>query len=116
MMQDDNIVFEKVEIEASFRGGYQEWKNYLERNLDKNIPVKNGCKPGTYTVIVRFIVGKDGSVSDVKALTNHGFGMEEEAIRMIQKGPDWIPAIQNGHNVKAYRKQPITFVIVKPTT
>jgi bla regulator protein blaR1 len=110
----DNIVFEKVEIEASFRGGYEEWKNYLERNLDKNIPVKNGCKPGTYTVVVQFIVGKDGRVSDVRALTNHGFGMEEEAMRMIKKGPDWVPAIQNGHNVKAYRKQPFTFVVADP--
>jgi len=27
--------------------------------------------------------------------------------------PDWIPAIQNGHNVKAYRKQPFNFVITK---
>src|SRR4030095_12265324 len=114
VQDDDNKVFEKVEVEASFRGCYQEWKNYLERNLDKNIPVKNGCKPGTYTVVVRFIVAKDGSVSDVKALTNHGFGMEEEAMRMIRKGPDWVPAIQNGHNVKAYRKQPFTFVIVDP--
>jgi hypothetical protein len=113
VQDDDNKVFEKVQIEASFRGGYEEWKNYLERNLDKNVPVKNGCKPGTYTVVVRFIVGKDGRVSNVTALTNHGFGMEEEAIRMIQKGPDWIPGKQNGHLVNAYRKQPITFVIAK---
>jgi len=111
-VQDDNKVFEKVEVEAAFRGGEKEWRNFLNRNLDVNVPVKNGCKSGTYTVVVQFIVAKDGSVSDVKALTKHGFGMEEEAIRMIRKGPDWIPAIQNGHNVKAYRRQPFTFVIV----
>ena len=110
-VDDDNKVFEKVEVEAAFRGGEKEWRNYLNRNLDVNVPLKNGCKPGTYTVVVQFIVAKDGSVSDVKALTNHGFGMEEEAMRMIRKGPGWIPAIQNGHNVKAYRKQPFTFVI-----
>jgi periplasmic protein TonB len=44
-------------------------------------------------------------------LSTHGKGMEEEAIRVIKKGPDWVPAIQNGRNVKAYRKQPITFVV-----
>ena len=117
VQDDDNKVFVKVEVEAAFRGGEREWRNYLNRNLDVNVPVKNGCKPGTYTVVVQFIVAKDGSVSDVKALTKHGFGMEEEAMRMIRKGPDWIPAIQNGHNVKAYRTQPFTFVIDngKPT-
>jgi hypothetical protein len=116
MNLDDNKVFVKVEVEAAFRGGEKEWRNFLNRNLDVNVPVKKGCKPGTYTVVVQFIVAKDGRVSDVRALTNHGFGMEEEAIRMIKKGPDWLPAIQNGHNVKAYRKQPFTFVITKPIT
>ena len=110
--EDDDKVFVKVEVEASFKGGERAWLKYLEKNLDQNMPVKKGCKlAGTYTVIVQFIVEKDGSVSDVRALTNHGFGMEEEAIRIIKKGPDWVPAIQNGRQVKAYRKQPITFVV-----
>jgi len=112
--EDDDKVFVKVEVEASFKGGERAWLKYLEKNLDQNMPVKNGCKlAGTYTVIVQFIVEKDGSVSDVRALTNHGFGMEEEAIRIIKKGPDWVPAIQNGRQVKAYRKQPITFEIAE---
>ena len=58
-----------------------------------------------------FIVAKEGKISDVKGLSSHGHGMEEEAMRVIKKGPDWVPAIQNGRNVKAYRKQPITFVV-----
>jgi len=111
--EDDDKVFEKVEVEASFKGGEREWRKYLERNLDPNVPVKNGCKPGEYTVVIQFIVAKDGSVSDVRALTNHGFGMEEEAMRMIKKGPDWVPAIQNGRQVNAYKKQRLTFVITK---
>jgi hypothetical protein len=37
--------------------------------------------------------------------------MEEEVIRFLSKGPNWIPAQQNGHKVVSYRKQPITFVI-----
>src|SRR5258705_842022 len=110
--EDDDKVFEKVEVEASFKGGEREWRKYLERNLDPNVPVKNGCKPGEYTVVIQFIFAKnDGSVSDVRALTNHGFCMEEKAMRIIKKGPDWVPAIQNGRNVNAYRKQRFTFVI-----
>jgi len=111
--EDDDKVFVKVEVEASFKGGEREWRKYLEKNLDPNVPVKNGCRPGTYTVVVQFIVAKDGSVLDLRGLTNHGFGMEEEAMRMIKKGPDWVPAIQNGRQVKAFRKQPITFEIAE---
>ena len=109
--EDDNKVFEKVEVEASFKGGEREWRKYLERNLDPNVPVENGASEGTYTVVVQFIVDKEGKISDVKAISNHGHGMEEEAIKVIKKGPDWVPAIQNGRQVKAYRKQPITFVV-----
>ena len=56
-------------------------------------------------------MSKDGSISDVRALTKHGYGMEEEAVRVIKKGPAWTPAIQNGRSVNAYRKQPITFQV-----
>jgi periplasmic protein TonB len=109
--EDENKIFEKVEIEASFKGGEGAWRKYLERNLNANTPVDNGAPEGTYTVWVQFIVDKEGNISDVKALSSHGFGMEEEAVKVIRKGPAWVAAIQNGRPVKAYRKQPITFVV-----
>jgi len=37
--------------------------------------------------------------------------MEKEAIRIIKKGPKWVPANQGGVNVSSYRKQPLTFVV-----
>ena len=108
---DDNKIFEKVEVEASFKGGEGAWRKYLERNLNASTPVDNGAPEGNYTVVVQFIVDKEGNISDVKANTNHGYGMEEEAVKVIRRGPPWVPAVQNGRNVKAYRKQPITFQV-----
>jgi periplasmic protein TonB len=108
---DYEQTFTKVEVEASFKGGEGAWRKYLERNLNASAPVDNGANPGSYTVVVQFIVDKEGNISDVKALTNHGYGMEDEAVRVIKRGPKWEPAIQNGRQVKAYRKQPITFVV-----
>ncbi len=108
---DEGKVFNKVEIEAEFPGGTGAWTKYLKNNLDANTPVDNGASEGTYQVIVRFIVSKDGSISDVVAETKHGFGMEAEAIKIIKKGPRWTPAQQNGRMVNAYRRQPITFVV-----
>jgi len=37
--------------------------------------------------------------------------MEEQAINCIKKGPKWKPALQNGRNVNAYRRQPVTYVV-----
>lgn len=109
--EDENKIFDKVEIEAAFPGGDAKWRQYLERNANGQVATDNGAPEGTYTTVVQFVVDKEGNISDVKALTNHGYGMEQEAIRVIQKGPKWTPAVQNGRQVKAYRKQPITFQV-----
>lgn len=109
--EDENKIFDKVEIEASFPGGDAKWRQYLERNAQGQVATDNGAPEGTYTTVVQFVVDKEGNISDVRALTNHGYGMEQEAMRVIKKGPKWIPAVQNGRQVKAFRKQPITFQV-----
>lgn len=107
----DSVIFEKVEIEATFRGGLNSWRKFLERNLDPEVPIRKKAPAGVYTVWIQFIVDKDGNISEIIPLTNHGYGMEQEVIRILKLSPKWIPAIQFGKTVKAYRKQPVTFVI-----
>ncbi len=107
----DLVVFSKVEIEASYPGGEQGWRQYLEKNLDASTPIKNSAPSGQYQVWVQFIVSRDGSLSDIKGLTNMGYGMEAEVMRIIRKSGKWSPAQQGGRYVKAYRKQPVTFVV-----
>ena len=104
-------VFTREEKEATFPGGEKGWRTYLERNLNPDVPVNRKAPPRTYNVRVQFIVQKDGSITDITAETSYGFGMEEEVIRVIKKGPRWIPAVQYGRKVKAYRIQPVTFVV-----
>ena len=100
--------FRDVQVPASYPG---DWVRFLTRTLNANLPVDNGAPPGRYSVVVEFVVDKQGEVSDIKTLTNHGFGMEGEAIRAIKKAGNWNPAIQNGHEVKAYKRQVIVFEI-----
>ena len=95
-----------VEVQARFDGN---WEKFLLRNLNAEVPIDNGAPEGSYTVLIQFVVDIDGTVSDIKALTNHGYGLEEEAIRVLRKATKWEPGIQNGYPVKSYRKQPITF-------
>ena len=110
-LEIDGALFEKVDVEATFSGGERAWRRYLEQNLNPNVPAENGAPVGIYTVIVQFIVDKTGTVSDIKALTNFGYGMEQEVIRIMKKSPMWTPASQNDKTVKAYRKQPVIFVL-----
>ena len=49
------------------------------------VPVRNKAKKGVYTIVVKFITTKDGTVSDVVAVTNYGYGMEAEVMRVIKK-------------------------------
>jgi protein TonB len=59
------------------------------------------------TVVVQFIVDKEGNVSDVEALSGPA-PLQKEAIRVIRLSGKWEPAIQNGRPVRSYKKQPIT--------
>jgi hypothetical protein len=105
-----DLIFEKIDIEAGYPGGITAWRKYLERNLNAIVPVDNGAPAGYYTVHVRFIVSRTGEVTDVKALTNIGYGMEQEVIRIIKKSGKWTPGIQNDRAVNSYHTQPVTFV------
>jgi N-acetylmuramoyl-L-alanine amidase len=109
--QKNDMVFVKVEDEAQFPGGNAEWGNYLRKNLNPAIPLDDQWKAGTYTIIVRFIVNKDGTINDVVAEDHQGSKTAQHCIDLIGKGPRWIPAKQNGRIVASYRKQPITFVV-----
>ncbi|HRQ52605.1 MAG TPA: energy transducer TonB, partial [Agriterribacter sp.] len=106
--EKNNEPFTSVEIEAEFDGN---WIRFLERTLNPNVPVDNNAPAGTYRVLMQFVVDVDGSVSDIKPLSSAGYGMEQEALRVLKKAKKWKPAFQNGIHVKAYRKQLITFIV-----
>ena len=103
--------FVSVETEASFIGGRGEWKKFLEDNLDTNIPIDNEAEAGLYTVVVSFLVDRDGKISEVVALNDPGYGIMQEAIRVIKKSKTWIPATQNNQSVIFRQKQKISFLI-----
>ena len=105
---DDDGIVDIVQIPAKYDGN---WEKFLRNNLNASVPVDNGAPAGTYNVIIQFVVDKQGNVSDIKALTENGYGLEQEAIRVLKKAKGWKPGIQAGREVKSYHRQPITFVV-----
>ncbi len=98
--------FIKVEVNTEFPEDAERWKQYLMKNLNASTPSINKAKLSTYQVIVRFIENKDGYFSDVRALTNNGYGMEAEVYRKIRKGQKsrWTPSPRGDNTIKPYRK------------
>ncbi len=109
--KEDTIKLIRIDIEARFPGGEKAWREFLVKNLDPGVAVKNGAPPGMYTVIVKFVVNIDGSIDSLNAETNHGFGMEREVLRTLAKAGKWQPAMQGNKVVRAYRRQPVTFIV-----
>ena len=106
----DSVV-EKVEVEASV--GRQEWITHLQQTLGPVIlhAAKKGMKVGTYVVNVRFLVEKDGSINDVVAINDPGYGLAKGAVKAVKTGPVWSPGSIKGRPVRSYHTQPISFVI-----
>lgn len=90
----------------------QQWRRFLENNLQSLVEQKARERlTGQFTVLVRFLVNTDGTMSDFKALTNYGYGIEEGVVNMLKRGPLWTPGRKYGKLVRSYHTQPITFVI-----
>jgi periplasmic protein TonB len=104
-------VFTHTDIAAEFPGGEKVFAKYMERNLDQSVAKNAGAPAGTYTVEIEFIIDKTGDVTDPKALTHNGYGMEAEAINFLKRGPKWKPAVQNDRLVKSYFRQSFVFVV-----
>jgi periplasmic protein TonB len=105
----DDKIHTWVEETAEFPGGTEELKKYLINNL--KYPKEALGKQVSGFVGVRFVINKDGSVSDVVVEKSAGYGMDEEAIRVIKSMPSWKPARQNGAPARLEKKIKIPFVL-----
>ena len=103
---NDSTTYSKVEIEASFPGGPAAWTKYITKQIMQSIDQLRKKDYGT--CIVKFIVGKNGYISEVEATTMKKSRLAKIAVEAIENGPRWIPAQQNGKYVNAYRLQPVT--------
>lgn len=91
-----------VEVKPMFPGGMEEFYSYIGKNY--NAPNKRGL---TGKVFVRFVIEKDGTVTDIKIIRDLGFGTGEEAIRVLSECPKWIPGMQQGKPVRVLYTLPI---------
>lgn len=103
-------VFEKVELEANTNE--KAWMEHIRKKTQLPDSILKSIPAGIYIVNVEFIIDKHGNIGQVKAKNDPGYGLALRAENIISTYTGtWRPATQCGRNVKAYRTQPITFVV-----
>lgn len=102
-------IFVFVEDQAGYVGGEEARMKYLQENIKYPEMAKESGIQGT--VHLKFVIEKDGSVSNVSVQRGIGGGCDEEAVRVVKKMPKWQPAKQRGRPVRVWFNMPIKFTL-----
>ncbi len=98
-----------AEHQPSFVGGTIAMNEYYKRYLNyPKLAQETGIQGMVY---VKFVVEKDGSLSNVTLLRGIGGGCDEESLRLVEEMPKWNPGLQNGRPVRVMLTLPIKFTL-----
>ena len=111
-IEQEGPVFQVVEEMPQFPGGMQEALNFLGTHVRYPVAAQEAKIEGR--VIVGFVVGKDGSVSDIKVVRGINPELDAEAVRVVSMMPKWIPGKQRGKAVAVKYTMPIMFRLQNP--
>ncbi len=100
-------VFTIVEDQPEFPGGIAAFYKFVGDNMDYPSQARRMGIEGR--VYVQFVVDKDGTVTEVKAVKGIGAGCDEEAERVLRQSPKFKPGKQRGRSVKVRMVLPIIF-------
>lgn len=104
---EEEEIFQVVEEQASFPGGYGECLKWLQKNMDyPQIAQENGVQG---QVVVRFVVNKDGSIVDPVVVRSVDPYLDKEALRVVKLMPKWNPGKQRGKAVRCMFTLPVRF-------
>lgn len=104
---NSNRVYDVVEQMPSFPGGISGLRTYLNQNIRYPAEAQENCVQGH--VVVSFVVGKDGHISDVTVLRSVDPSLDKEAVRVIRNMPRWTPGKHGGEPVKVRYNVPVSF-------
>ena len=105
--EEQQAIFTVVEEMPQFPGGMGEAMRFLAQNIKYPKAAQQAKIEGR--VIVQFVVGKDGSVSDIQIMRSVSPDLDAEAIRVVGMMPKWIPGKQRGKAVTVKFTMPIMF-------
>lgn len=105
--EDVDQIFSVVEETAEPKGGMPAFYKFVGEKMKYPAQARRMGVEGR--VFVEFVVNRDGSIVDVKAIKGIGAGCDEEAVRVVQSAPAWKPGKQRGKPVRQKMVIPIIF-------
>jgi protein TonB len=108
-VRQEEKTFEMFDIQKppSFPGGEAELLKYLAENIKYPPLARENNIQGQ--VVLSFVVGKRGEITDVTIIKDIGGGCGKEAVRVVESMPRWIPGEANGNPVKVRFVLPVRF-------
>jgi TonB family protein len=105
----DGISFRYTKFEEvpSYQGGYDEMMNTIRLNM--KFPASARRKGIDGTVLVSFIIKKNGAISDISVVQGIDPDCDKEAMRMVGLANKWNPGRQRGKPVDVRFNLPIKF-------
>ena len=105
----DEAVRSFAEVMPTFEGGMENFYKFMGKNIRYPKTAKQMGVQGR--VFVQFVVEEDGSLSDIHVIKGIGAGCDEEAVRVMEKVPNFIPAKQGDVRVRVQMVIPINFTL-----
>jgi len=100
-------IFDIVEDQPTPPGGMSAFYKFVGKSMKYPNQARRMGIEGR--VFVQFVVDKDGTLTEIKAVKGIGAGCDEEAVRVLKSAPKWKPGKQRGRPVKVRMILPITF-------
>jgi len=108
-LEKDENVYKFADVMPDFPGGMSELYKFIKENT--TYPQEARDKGIEGTVVVTFVVTKEGSVTNVKVLTGVDPLLDAEAVRAVKSLPKWTPGKINGEPVSCWYNLPVTFTL-----
>ncbi len=95
-----------IETKPEYPGGLSEFYKFVGKNF--RMTAEGMANKASGKIYIQFIIERDGSLSDFIVIKDLGYGLSEEAIRVLKLSPKWIPGTQNGKTVRVMYTLPFT--------
>jgi TonB family protein len=103
----DEEIYGSPNQPAEFPGGESMYIKFVLSELKYPTDARENKIEGT--VFAKFVVEKDGSITNIELENDIGGGCGEEVIRIIELMPKWKPAKKNGQTVRSWLTLPVKF-------
>lgn len=101
------VVYYTAEQMPAFPGGPEAFQKFLRTKLQyPDEALRQGVSGKVY---VRFLVTEEGRICDAAVVKGLGFGLDQEALRLVRIMPWWTPAHTGGLPVRVLYTLPIVF-------